>query len=451
MTRANDFAGYFIAAIVILSPIPFGSNPPFFWTLSGLIVGLASAGYFLVALRSNEALRVPLPKLGVHILLWLSVVIWLCVQALPLGRIWGGFQIEIGNGQFVQSQSLSIAPDSTLLMLVRTISYALVFVLAVQSCANGRRSHAVTTAIFWGIVAHAGYALIQLTQLGDTNLGFPKIAYLGNATGTFINRNSFATFLAIGLSLGAALVPAVILAPKARNARPGDTLFKVGLQFAGLFVIVIALLATQSRMGLFAGFAGLALVILLTLSRLPKAALTIPLAMVVGVLLFFAATWIFGQGVLTRALDLNDSTVGRLDLYQQVLKMIDLRPWLGYGGGSFDVAFPSFFGPPLNLSTVYSKAHSTYLTLVVELGLPVAILYILLIGLVVVQLTWAQFFSRELNAARIAALGGLVVVAFHSTVDFSLEIQANAYLLAALMGLGLVSTFSGSVRRRVMS
>ena len=43
------------------------------------------------------------------------------------------------------------------------------------------------------IIACGVYALISL-QSGDTILGLPKWAYLGSATGTFVNRNSFATW-----------------------------------------------------------------------------------------------------------------------------------------------------------------------------------------------------------------------------------------------------------------
>ena len=447
MTRENDFAGYLLMGLVVLSPIPFGSNPPFFWTLSGLIVGLGTAAYFLVALSGGQELRVPLARLRIYIVLWLALAFWLCVQALPLGTILGPFQFQLADGSMLESMSLSLAPDSTLLMLVRNTSYALLFLLAVQAGANGSRARLILTVIFWGIVAHAGFSLIQLTQLGDTSLGFPKTAYLGVATGTFINRNSFATFLAVGLTLGAGLIPGLILAPKARNQRPGDTTFKVILQFAGMFVILVALLATQSRMGLFAGLVGAFVVMLLILSRLPRAAISIPVAVLVALVLGVGATWFYGQGVLTRALDLNDSTVGRLDLYQQVMAMIELRPWLGYGGGAFDVAFPAFFGPPLNLSIVYSKAHSTYLTLVTELGLVAALLPMILVGLIFVRMVWAQFAASEINGPRIAALGAVIVVAIHSTVDFSLEIQANAYLLSALGGVGLASTFAMPMKR----
>ena len=46
MTRLNDLLGWFIVAVVLLSPIPLGSNPPIFWAISGTLVGAAALIYF---------------------------------------------------------------------------------------------------------------------------------------------------------------------------------------------------------------------------------------------------------------------------------------------------------------------------------------------------------------------------------------------------------------------
>lgn len=447
MTRANDVIGYFLVALVLLAPIPFGSNPPFFWTLWGLVVGLAATLYFAFALGGGRALRVPLSQMRFYLVLSVVLGLWLVVQALPLGVIFGPFPFTLPDGSTFAAHSLSLTPDSTWLMLIRLASYGLLFLLAVQAGANVKRARLLLTLLFWGIVAHAAFSLIQLTQLGDTTLGFPKTAYLGVATGTFVNRNSFATFLAIGLSLGVALLPGILFAPKARNQKAGDSAIRAIMYGGGLFVILIALLATESRMGLFAGVSGAFVSLLLILGRLPRAGLFIPLAIVIATTVATTAIWVYGQGVLDRALDLGSSSTGRLDLYYQVLDMIALRPWTGYGGGSFEVVFPSFFGPPLELTLIYSKAHSTYLALVAELGLPGALLPIALVATTFIRMIWVQLSQDEINGARIAALGSIVVVALHSTVDFSLEIQANAYLLVAVCGVGLASALNAETRR----
>ena len=442
MTRANDLAGYFIVAMVALSPIPFGSNRPFFWALSGTLVGLAAMTYFAVAILRDAPLRVPLRQVRAYAALWLALAVWLCLQALPLGAIFGSFEFKLPDGSTVLSDSLSLAPGSTWLMLVRMTSYALIFVLALQAGAKSSRARWLLIAIFWAIVLHAAFSLLQLTQLGDTILGFPKDSYLGVATGTFVNRNSFATFLAMGLSIGVSLLPGIVWSPLARNQSRADAVFRVAFYGAGLFVIVLAMLATESRMGLFAGAMGGFVVTLLVLRWLPRALIFIPAAIAVALTLSVVAIWVFGQGLLERVLDLGGATTGRLDLYQQVLVMIAQRPWLGYGGGAFELTYPSFFGPPLTLTLLYNKAHSTYLTLISELGLVGALLPILIFVLLLLRLVWKQLTVSEFNSPRLAAIGAIVVSAIHSTVDFSLEIQANAYLLVVLVGIGLASSLN---------
>lgn len=444
MTRVNSLAGWFIVAIVALSPIPFGSNRPFFWAFSGILVGLASLLFLIAALRSRDDLRVPMERLRVFLLFWGALAAWLVIQALPLGGILGPFAFNLPDGTVLFSNSLSIAPNLTWLMLLRITSYVLLFFMAVQAGANSGRAKAMLTAIFWAIAVHAGFSLFQLTQLGDTILGFPKASYQGFATGTFINRNSFATFLAVGLTIGVSLLPNVVFGPKARNHSPGDAFFTSAVYVAGLVVISIALLATGSRMGLFAGALGVLVVALLALKSSPKPGLFIPVSLLFFVLAGAVTVWVFGQDTLGRVLDLGGSTTGRLDLYQQVMTMIGERPWLGYGGGTFELIFPSFFGPPLNLSVSYDKAHSTYLTLLAELGIPAALLVIVPVVLAFVMILFRQVASAEISPPRLVAIGAIIVTAVHSTVDFSLEIQANAYLLVALGGLAMSTVLNGS-------
>jgi len=51
---------------------------------------------------------------------------------------------------------------------------------------------------------HALLAMVFLILLGDCGILGGMTAYLGAATGSFINKNSFATFLGMGLIIGLA-------------------------------------------------------------------------------------------------------------------------------------------------------------------------------------------------------------------------------------------------------
>lgn len=439
MTKLNNFAGAVVVLVIMLSPIPFGSNRPFFWALSGLIVSAAASVYFLFAARNGEGLRIPLRKIGWSIVLWTLLLVWLVVQVVPFGAFLSPFSISLPGG-VITSDTISTAPGATWLMLIRIATYGLFFVLALEAGAKEGRSTLMIKIVFWAIVAHAGFSLIQLTQFGDTILGLPKIAYMGVATGTFINRNSFATFLAIGLSVGISLLPGIITAKRARNETVMDKVFRLFFHAAGLFVIVVALLATQSRMGLFAGILGAFVVLLMVLKQSKHWKVLIPGAIIVAAATSFLIVWTFGQGVLERALTIEGSSEGRMNLYAQVWDVILTRPWTGYGGGAFSLFFPAFFGPPLNLVGFWDKAHNTYLALFSELGIPAGSLLIIASVIMFGRVLWSQLISNTLNPARLAGIGAMLTCAVHSLVDFSLEIQANTFLFVAIMALGLAAT-----------
>lgn len=439
MTRLNNFAGTLVVLMVMLSPIPFGSNRPFFWAMWGVIVAVASIAYFFLAIRSGESLRIPLNKIRVSVVLWALLLIWLIIQVIPIGSVLSPFSIVLPGG-VITSETISTAPGATWLMLVRIATYGLFFVLALEAGAKDSRSSLMLTIIFWALVAHGGFSLVQLTQFGDTILGLPKIAYMGVATGTFVNRNSFATFLAIGLSVGISLLPAILSAKRARNETVMDKIFRLFFHVAGLFVIMVALLATQSRMGLFAGLFGAFVVLLFVLKQSRYWKFLIPAAILFAAGAALLIVWTFGQGVLERALDLEGSSESRMNLYVQVWDVILTRPWTGYGGGAFSLFFPAFFGPPLNLVGFWDKAHNTYLALFSELGIPAGALLIISSAMLFGRILWSQVTGTTLSPARLTAIGAMLTCAVHSLVDFSLEIQANSFLFVAVIALGLAAS-----------
>lgn len=436
MTKANDFIGWFVVAVVILSPIPLGSNPPIFWAISGTLIGLSAMGYFGWAALGRHDLRYPLRAVGAAGLLWVLTGLWLVIQILPIGTWLGPISFETLRGDVVQSQTLSLAPESTWLMLVRNVSYGLMFFLAAQAGVNEGRAKRLLTVIFWAIVLHAAFGLFQLTQLGDTILGFEKTAYLGYATGTFVNRNSYATFLAMGLAIGAAMIVRIVLSKRERNEQMGEVALSFAAISGGLVVITISLMASQSRMGLFAALVGVVVVALLTLRWLPGSRRLAVIFISLSLVFAAAALWVFGQGLLERLVNEGGSSSGRDSIYGLIWPMIATRPLLGFGGGAFELAFPLFYGPPMSPDMLIDRAHSTYLTLLTELGLgallPIGSI-VLLFGRVFIH------YVRQQSGAAVllAGIGVTMVGATHSVVDFSLEIQANAYLLVAVLGLAV--------------
>lgn len=442
-TELNDTLARILVGILFLVPIPLGSNRPVFWAVTAVLVGIASIYYLRAHGRIGEKFRYGfrhlIPSTGLVLLLFA----YLALQVVPLGLL-GQFAepflkqltIVTQSGEVIEPLAISLAPGATLLMLLRLATYALVFFMVLQIGTNYLRKIFILNALLAIIALHAIFGLAALIQFGDTLLGMPKTAYEGSATGTFVNRNSFATFLAFGAVIAVALAAGKLTESREEgDRRRFDPI--VLIYFVALATTMSTLLATQSRMGLFAAIVGCSSVMLVAMFRagniLGRLLGLLPvLALALGV-----GFYVYGQGVLERLGSLESAADVRMDLYTQVVEMIAARPWFGYGGGAFEVAFPLFHRPPVSVDLLWDHTHNTYLALWVELGLIFGSIPLLLLAGATIRIVWGLTKSRADWTAKVAALGVIVTAAIHSLADFSLEIQANAMFFVALVALGV--------------
>ena len=321
--RANDILAVVLVAVLGLAPIPLGSNRPFFWALWAAVLGAAGVGYLLVLLAGREQLRFSPARLWLPLVLVLSLIAFLALQVLPLSPV--GYAFPTARGEVVVGSTLSLAPGSTWLVLLQAGTYLLFFLLMLQVAVNRARARMLAAALFAIVATHAAYGLVALTTLGDPLLFFPKWAHEGYATGTFVNRNSFATFLAFGFVLGLALTLREALSgDRSGFLRPDKTMIYV----AGTGLILAALFATGSRMGLFACFAAAALVTLMAVHKQPvvRGRLWWLAAAALPMLAAIAVVVLYGAGTLERLGSLETDAGVRGALYAQVIGMIAARP-----------------------------------------------------------------------------------------------------------------------------
>jgi len=437
LSRLNEITFWLMLAVLVLSPIPFGSTRGFFWGLLAFVVGIWALIYTLGVLQIRQGVRIGLEIFALPILAMAVFCFWLLVQILPLGLV----PLQLSGGVIQPSATISVTPDATLMMLIRQLTYGLFFLLMLQASANEARRRMMFDILLAVTVAYGIYGLVSL-QSGDTILGLEKWAYQGYATATFINRNSFATFLAMGGTLAAARLGKLLADAslhhahdgKLRNLR-GDLLI-YGLAYVFLVVVV---LSTGSRMGLFVTVVGAIVSSAIALRRSRRLAflsLLVPLAVVA----FMAILVVYGGALLERLGSLESSADVRSDLYWQIWEMITQRPLVGFGGGSFELAFPIVHQAPVSSDLVWSKAHDTYLALWSEMGLVFGSLPLLAIGFIAAKLVIAVARKRGNLETQAIALGVLAVGGIHSLVDFSLEIPANTFLFLALLAAGAAST-----------
>jgi serine/threonine protein phosphatase 1 len=262
--------------------------------------------------------------------------------------------------------------------------------------------------------------------------------YAGFLTGTFVNRNTAATYLAIALVASAARFLETVgaappAAPRQRHGRRERS-------FGGLYVIAAAVLATAlfstgSRAGLIAALMGLGVTLVVGSRGLLRSGGR-AWVVIVGAGIAVAAVALLAAGsVLDRIGEEAVADDTRFAVYSETLGMIEDRPLLGHGAGTFATLFPLYHGPGVPSERVWLAAHNTYLQAAAELGLPaLAVMLLVLAGAFVNVL--AHALSPRAAAATVAATGAIVVVAVHAFLDFSLQVEAVAILFAILVGAG---------------
>lgn len=439
----NDTLMWWLLFVLALVPLPLASNRPLFWALSALVVGAIGLVYVLTIWRSASPIRLPLRLVAVPAVLQVVLCLYLIVQALPLGFV-PPLVLPADPTVLIPHPSISIMAGETWLMLLRQVSYAVFALLILQVATLESRRTRVFSALLIIICAYALWGLASL-RLGDTILGLPKWAYQGSATSTFVNRNSFATFLAFGVCLASASFAQAILP----SLRPGEAtsrapLGTITLHVVAMILLFAAVLATQSRMGLFVSVVGAVSVAGAALLRgragWPAAMAAVALAIGAAC----AGLYLFGDGLFERVGSLEQSAVVRTDFYQQILGLIGLRPLTGFGGGAFEQAYALVHQLPVNPDVVWDRGHNTYLTLWSELGIVFGSLPILIYALIFGQILLALVLRRGDWLPQAVALSVMLVGGLHSLVDFSLEIQANTYFFVALVSIGLGSTLFAS-------
>lgn len=433
----NGFALWSLLVLFGLAPLPLASARPLLWTLWAASVGVIATIFLFWQIRSDKSLRVSPLELKLPSSLVLLTIAMLLIQLLPVGSL---SSIQVDGAEMLINQ-ISVAPGQTILMLTRQLTYALAAFLVLQVAASDNRRQTFLRGLMAIILVYGAYGLVAW-RFGDTILGVPKWSYVGSITGSFVNRNSFATFLGFGAVLTLAHCCAVLRRQAQRHRDDGliNGLFSHIILYGAAYIfLVLVIIGTQSRMGLFAALAGSAVVVVATVVSIRRLGLVVLLLPFV-VCLFVALLWLIGGNLLERIETQGFASNSRLQLYEQVLQLISMRPFIGFGGGTFEVAFPLVHELPLSADVVWHLAHNSYLALWAELGVIAGSFLILAIGSIALSLLIALRQGYGSWTAQIAALGVIVQIAVHSTVDFSLEIPANTMMFVAIVSAGLATT-----------
>jgi len=311
--------------------------------------------------------------------------------------------------------------------LVALAAAAALLVLWPDRVDVSRHAHWIATGWLAAALVSGAIGLVQYFDLEAPLFPWVDIARPGQAFANLRQTNQLATLLAIGL---------LALGWLARNGR-----VQRGLAVAMAALLITALAATASRTGLVQLLVLALLAVVWSRAGAPRwrawrmALAALSIYLVAALLLPWLARELLGidgRSVLVRMTGEEIGCSSRLVLWRNVLHLIALRPWLGWGWGELDYAhYITLYDGP-RFCEILDNAHNLPLQLAVELGVPVAIA---VCGAVAWWL-WRSRPWREREAARQLAWGVLLVIGLHSLLEYPL--WYGPFQIAALLSLWLL-------------
>jgi O-antigen ligase len=213
--------------------------------------------------------------------------------------------------------------------------------------------------------------------------------------------------------------------------------------------MVVALVMTRSRMGNTAFLTSLLVagVMALALSRHAPRATVVLIASLIVIDIAIIGAWFGVERTLQRIAETTAQQVEeRVDPSVYAVKIFEDYPLFGTGGGTFYTAFTRYRGH--DIDAYYDHVHNDYVQFLTETGaIGIALMGLFALGaLACAVLTQWRRSDPLLRGVAFGVVMGITALGIHSTVDFNLQIPANAFIFVVLLALGWVSLHLGQVR-----
>jgi O-antigen ligase len=332
-------------------------------------------------------------------------------------------------------------PHDTVSLALLYFSYAVLCFLAGQTLIRGSQARSLAVIFSLYGSALAAFALIQGISSNGKLYWIRQPRMGGWIYGPYVNHNHYAGLMEMMVPIPLVLSLTRLASTKTRSVAAAAAAVMVGTIFL-----------SGSRGGMLAIVAELIVLAVLVVKqkRSLRTAIGVGvfLAIVVGLL-----TWVGGDEVVKRWASVSSShseisSNVRFNIDRDGFRMFLKKPVLGWGLGTFPVAYPQFRTFYTNFFV--NEAHNDYLQLLVEMGLLgfATMLWFLLtvytralrkIG------NWTGEMSGAVTLACVLGLSGILV---HSAVDFNLQIPANAALFYVLCTIAASEPFAQPARKR---
>lgn len=444
---------YILFFVVAFAPLPFGSYDKGTVAVWCGILGLAAAATSLSNFPLRRGHLWLLAGIGLIVLFYAFVLHEQLAEhpwiALP-HPIWAQTSKVLGVDIV---PSVSIVRGEPFFALGPTIACVLALICGLVVGTDRDRARQLLHVIAWSGAAYAIYGILSYLIEPTMLLWREKRAYIGNLTGTFVNRNTAAAYF----GSCAVVWLAILLEQTRRHLRMDKIVWKrvparlvsvtprgLIVSFSMFFTCLTAMFLTGSRAGVVLSLLALMVTFIVYFRRdlPPRSGIWIAVGasgLVALVLLQFLG------GAVSNRFDVQGlADEGRLAGYRATMRMIADYPWFGTGLGTFAWSFPAYRSAEISMRGIWDIAHNTPLELASEVGLPLA--GAVCIGWLV-AITTLVYGIRVRNRDVIiplAAFSVSIIANLHSWIDFSLQIPGYAIGVFALVGAGLAQSFPGA-------
>lgn len=451
---------YAVALLLLLAPIPFGSVSVAAVATLGVVCAAIGAAGLAVWLRDPVSIQIDKRILFAA----LAVMLIGAIQLIPIPS---AVRTTLGSGFRAQAATIDAVPEvggvwssatldrnATLDALIRWCALGSVATGAAVSITQRRHLRSLLRVLTISGAGQAAYGIAEFLTGRQHILWIPKAYFLEEATGTFVNRNHFAGFLAISLPAAIACTmvsPGLTGASRTFRERVMTIAERGGAAraFYAVCAVLIAsgILLSYSRGGLLALAAGG--IGMLVFGRARKRDWLVVAFMLVlpWFSLMFREIRAPGERLFESGPDA--SLTARLIVWKTTAGIATGHPWLGTGLGTFESAFE--LNRPATVDKRWIYAHSDWLQAWSEGGLPLVIA--LSLGFVWATHRTLRGAYRTHDFIRAGFGVAIILAGILGAYDFTLRIPAVSVTLAVLIGCaatriaGEVPSVSRIVRR----
>jgi O-antigen ligase len=396
---------------------------------------------------------VGIQQLWISALLFAGVVGWIVLQNATWTPMAWHHPIWTMSAQALDAPiagSISVDRELTTIGLIRLLTAAAVFWLAMQLCRETVTAQRFLAALGLLFAVYAALHLATLfaaeresTSFWPASAGFPAV-------------DDYATFAGMGLIVVTGLL--IKLYRNDLTSSGGSTPFRIAsmieatgqrgaLLVGAAFLIGMTLVLSKSQSALVA--TGLGLLVLVTASlmrpRKPSAvrSATTKLAFA-GLLLAGVIAAVVLQLALPDVGAINVEGVShesRLAIGTLTWRSILASPWLGYGYGTFAEVFDMIRDRSISTHGLWASAHNSYLEVLQGLGVIVGSMLVVSF----IPLLWTCFASAmtrsRFSILPAISLGTAVLVGLQAAVSSAMQTQVVALIFVAVLGAAVGQSY----------